>query len=287
MPRARPGRIGGRAPRRRARPTRPSCSRSPWTPPGRPASSLRGAGPGRPSRSTPSPARSTSSPPSTRASEELIVGRLLGARPDDGVLGEEGAARPGTSGVRWVVDPIDGTVNFLYGLAAYAVCIAAEVDGGWRPAWCSTSPTGELFTAVRGRRGVPGRRRRRAGAAAVVSRRRWTRRWWPPGSATAPSCAARRARSSPSCCRGSRDIRRRGVQRARPVLGGRRPAGRATTSSGSSPGTTRPAGWSPPRPARCSAGCTAGRSPSRWRSPRRRRWPGRCSSSLERLHPAG
>ncbi len=60
------------------------------------------------------------------ASEELIVGRLLAARPDDGVLGEEGASRPGTSGVRWVVDPIDGTVNFLYGLPAYAVSIAAE-----------------------------------------------------------------------------------------------------------------------------------------------------------------
>jgi myo-inositol-1(or 4)-monophosphatase len=64
------------------------------------------------------------------ASEELIVGRLLGARPDDGVLGEEGARRAGTSGVRWVVDPIDGTVNFLYDLPAYAVSIAAEVTAG-------------------------------------------------------------------------------------------------------------------------------------------------------------
>src|SRR3712207_5588647 len=43
------------------------------------------------------------------ASEALIVRRLLEARPDDGLLGEEGAARPGRSGVRWVVDPIDGT----------------------------------------------------------------------------------------------------------------------------------------------------------------------------------
>ena len=63
------------------------------------------------------------------ASERLIVGRLTAARPEDGVLGEEGASRKGTSGVRWVVDPIDGTVNFLYGVPAYAVSIAAEVDG--------------------------------------------------------------------------------------------------------------------------------------------------------------
>jgi myo-inositol-1(or 4)-monophosphatase len=64
-----------------------------------------------------------------RASEELIVSRLLAARPDDGILGEEGAARPGSSGVRWVVDPIDGTVNFHYDLPQYAVSVAAERDG--------------------------------------------------------------------------------------------------------------------------------------------------------------
>jgi myo-inositol-1(or 4)-monophosphatase len=84
------------------------------------------------------------------ASEELVVSRLLGARPDDGVLGEEGAARPGTSGVRWVVDPIDGTVNFLYGLPGYAVCIAAEVDGVVRAGVVLNAATGELFTATAG-----------------------------------------------------------------------------------------------------------------------------------------
>ena len=84
------------------------------------------------------------------ASEELIVGRLLAARPDDGVLGEEGASRQGTSGVRWVVDPIDGTVNFLYGLPAYAVSIAAEVDGVVRAGVVLNVATGELFTAVSG-----------------------------------------------------------------------------------------------------------------------------------------
>ena len=82
------------------------------------------------------------------ASEELVVGRLLAARPDDGVLGEEGAARAGTSGVRWVIDPIDGTVNFLYDLPAYAVSIAAEVDGVVRAGVVLNVATGELFTAT-------------------------------------------------------------------------------------------------------------------------------------------
>ncbi len=64
-----------------------------------------------------------------RACEELILGRLLGARPDDGFLGEEGDDVASTSGVTWVVDPIDGTVNYLYGLPQYAVSIAAMQEG--------------------------------------------------------------------------------------------------------------------------------------------------------------
>src|SRR3954452_4271835 len=65
-----------------------------------------------------------------RAVERLIVDRLRAARPADEVLGEEyGGAATASGRVRWVVDPIDGTVNFLYGLPQYAVSIAAEVDG--------------------------------------------------------------------------------------------------------------------------------------------------------------
>jgi myo-inositol-1(or 4)-monophosphatase len=64
-----------------------------------------------------------------RASEALIRDRLLAVRPEDGVLGEEGDDVPSRSGVRWIVDPIDGTVNFLYGLPQYAVSIAAERSG--------------------------------------------------------------------------------------------------------------------------------------------------------------
>jgi len=85
-----------------------------------------------------------------RDTERLVVARLLAARPDDGVLGEEGAARAGTSAVRWVIDPIDGTVNFLYGLPAYAVSIAAEVDGVVRAGVVLNVASGELFTATAG-----------------------------------------------------------------------------------------------------------------------------------------
>lgn len=64
---------------------------------------------------------------------EAAVGEVLARRrPGDGVLGEEGTSRPGSTGVRWVVDPLDGTTNFLYGIPQFSVSIAAEVDG--RPA---------------------------------------------------------------------------------------------------------------------------------------------------------
>jgi myo-inositol-1(or 4)-monophosphatase len=64
-----------------------------------------------------------------QAAEALVKERLLGARPGDGMIGEEGDDLPGTSGVVWIVDPIDGTVNYLYGHPHFAVSIAAEVDG--------------------------------------------------------------------------------------------------------------------------------------------------------------
>ncbi|WP_372497894.1 inositol monophosphatase family protein [Tomitella fengzijianii] len=78
-------------------------------------------------------AKSTPTDPVTvvdTESEDLVRSMLARLRPGDTVLGEEaggGAARPGA--VRWVVDPIDGTVNFLYGIPAYAVSLAAQIDG--------------------------------------------------------------------------------------------------------------------------------------------------------------
>jgi myo-inositol-1(or 4)-monophosphatase len=64
------------------------------------------------------------------ATERLIRARLEAARPDDAILGEEGDDRAGTSGLRWVVDPLDGTVNFLFGIPQWCVSIACEDDDG-------------------------------------------------------------------------------------------------------------------------------------------------------------
>jgi len=85
-----------------------------------------------------------------RASERLIVDGLRAARPSDGVLGEEGAADDGSTGVRWVVDPIDGTVNYLYGLPQWAVSIGVEVDGQTVAGVVFDPAKDELWRAVRG-----------------------------------------------------------------------------------------------------------------------------------------
>jgi myo-inositol-1(or 4)-monophosphatase len=85
---------------------------------------------------------------SDRSAERLIRRALLDARPDDAVLGEEGDDEPGTSGVRWIVDPIDGTVNFLYGIPQYAVSIAAELDGEVVAGVVLNVATGAEFTAT-------------------------------------------------------------------------------------------------------------------------------------------
>lgn len=85
-----------------------------------------------------------------RAAEARIVARLTDARPDDGVNGEEGASRPGTSGVVWHIDPIDGTTNFVYGLPGYAVSIAAQVDDQVLAGAVVDPMRDETFTAWQG-----------------------------------------------------------------------------------------------------------------------------------------
>jgi myo-inositol-1(or 4)-monophosphatase len=94
-----------------------------------------------------------------RASERLIVDGLLAERPGDGVMGEEGSDRAGTSGVRWVIDPLDGTTNYLYGHPGWAVSIAAEDADGVVAGVVADAVHGEVFTATRGggarRNGVP------------------------------------------------------------------------------------------------------------------------------------
>jgi myo-inositol-1(or 4)-monophosphatase len=90
------------------------------------------------------------------ASEELLRAGILAERPDDGVLGEEGGTAEGTSGLTWVLDPIDGTVNYLYRIPAYAISVAVvrgnPVPGEWEVlAGCVHNPaTGETWTATAG-----------------------------------------------------------------------------------------------------------------------------------------
>ncbi|SFL29510.1 myo-inositol-1(or 4)-monophosphatase [Streptomyces pini] len=84
------------------------------------------------------------------ASEKLITGFLADHRPEDGFLGEEGASAEGDSGVRWVIDPIDGTVNYLYGQPAWAVSIAAEHRGETVVGVVHVPPRGETYHAVLG-----------------------------------------------------------------------------------------------------------------------------------------
>ncbi|MGE3620343.1 MAG: inositol monophosphatase family protein [Acidimicrobiia bacterium] len=85
-----------------------------------------------------------------RASEALIVAGLRAARPHDGILAEEGTDDPGSSGVRWLVDPLDGTTNYLYGHPGYNVSIAAEVEGRAVAAAVFDPVHDELFTATLG-----------------------------------------------------------------------------------------------------------------------------------------
>ncbi|MGD9798093.1 MAG: inositol monophosphatase family protein [Acidimicrobiia bacterium] len=85
-----------------------------------------------------------------RAAERLIVEGILRARPHDEILGEETGGRAGTSGVRWVIDPLDGTTNFVYGLPAYAVSVAVERGGRAVAGVVVDAARGETFTATAG-----------------------------------------------------------------------------------------------------------------------------------------
>ena len=184
-----------------------------------------------------------------RACEELIRDRLLGARPDDGFLGEEGddvASRP--SGVTWIVDPIDGTVNYLYGIPHYAVSIAARA--------VDECPVAGVVRQRRPRRAGVHRRR---GAAA------------PPGRRTALEVRPTRRRSTQALVGTGFDYEAdvtapagRGGGPAAPA-GPRHPPAwaRPPSTCARSPagrldayveeglhlvGHARPAAWSPPRP---------------------------------------
>ncbi len=141
-----------------------------------------------------------------RASEELIVEHIRAHRPHDSFLGEEGGAAGGAARVRWVIDPLDGTVNFLYGLPVWAVSVAAEVDGRTVAGVVHHPPGGETFTAALGGGARCNGRQLRVGSAdelalALVA----------TGFAYAASTRVRQAEALPVLLGSVRDIRRAGA----------------------------------------------------------------------------
>lgn len=105
------------------------------------------------------------------AAERAIVERLLGVLPDDGILGEEGAGqREGSTGRTWVIDPLDGTVNFLYGQPLWCVSIACVDRDGAVAAAVVHPPGGEVFSAARGQGAWLGDRRLAVTSPASLSR---------------------------------------------------------------------------------------------------------------------
>ena len=85
-----------------------------------------------------------------KLSEKLIVDSILAARPDDGIIGEEGANRPSKSGYTWVIDPIDGTVNYFYNMHGWSVSIAVRDESGVVVGVVYAPTLNSLFTATRG-----------------------------------------------------------------------------------------------------------------------------------------
>lgn len=85
-----------------------------------------------------------------RAAEALIIDGILAARPGDGIAGEEGGNRAGTSGVVWHIDPIDGTTNYVYGIPAFAVSIGVEANGELVAGAVFHPSRGCLYHAVQG-----------------------------------------------------------------------------------------------------------------------------------------
>jgi len=85
-----------------------------------------------------------------RECERLIAGLLEEAFPDDGLLGEEGAAKPSRSGRRWIIDPIDGTRDFVRGGPSWAVLVGLESEGEPVAGVCFFPLLGDMYVASRG-----------------------------------------------------------------------------------------------------------------------------------------
>jgi myo-inositol-1(or 4)-monophosphatase len=105
-----------------------------------------------------------------RRAEEIVYEELAKARPDYGFLGEEGGARAGTDkSHRWIVDPLDGTTNFLHGIPQFAVSIALERDGAIVAALTYNPANDDLFVAERGKGAFLNDRRIRVAARARLA----------------------------------------------------------------------------------------------------------------------
>lgn len=97
--------------------------------------------------------KSSATDPVTRAdmaAQQVIADMLATVRPADGLLGEEGLDRPGETGWQWIIDPLDGTVNYLYGNDEWAVSIAVRDDAGTAAGVVHAPALGRTYTAVRG-----------------------------------------------------------------------------------------------------------------------------------------
>ena len=212
-----------------------------------------------------------------RRAEEIVREELAKARPDYGFLGEEGGAREGADkSHRWIVDPLDGTTNFLHGIPHFAVSIALERDGAIVAGVVYNPANDELFVAERGKGAYLNDKRIRVAARqrlaeavvacglphygrAAISL--WRAAKSPPRSSISPACAAmaRRPSISPgSPPAGSTPIGsaicRRGISpRARSWCA--KPAALSAISTAAAPSS--PSAKSPPATTPCTANCCA------------------------------
>ena len=85
-----------------------------------------------------------------RASEDLLIDLIASKRPDDGIVSEEGGGGSSSSGLSWVIDPLDGTINYLFGIPVWCVSIAVEDSDGGLAGVIHDPNRGETFTAARG-----------------------------------------------------------------------------------------------------------------------------------------
>lgn len=85
-----------------------------------------------------------------KESERLVIERILAERPDDGILAEEGGSRPTSSGLTWVIDPLDGTINYVYGFPVFNVSIACQMGDDLLVGAVHDPLRDETFLAMRG-----------------------------------------------------------------------------------------------------------------------------------------